>query len=129
MAKLPAQELEKLRGASLFTSEFLPPEGARVRNVVLVAKPLSVTGNSISSYQSMVGNPEDWVLTDAPFLKIFHYDHKWFVESGNPTFGFDDSDFYTVWNTPTEAVNDVLDFFFGDKSRMEAKEREPNGPR
>lgn len=126
MAKLPAEELERLQSASLFVCDFNPPPRARVRNVLLIAKPTSVNGNFIQGHESIVGSPEKWTNTDAPFLKLFHFDHRWFVESGNPITGFDDADFHTTWSCPCQAVEDVLQFFFGDSSRMQAKEREMN---
>lgn len=124
MAKLPSQELDRLRGESLFVYDAVPLPGARVRNVLIVAKPKSISGNSIPNFETITGNPSNWIATDAPTLAIFYYDHRWFVQSGDPVIGYDKADFYTKWNTPGEAVNDAINFFFGDTRRMEAKARE-----
>ena len=64
------------------------------------------------------------VLVDTPLVSFFCRDGKWHVESREYIPGPGPGDFRDEWCTAEEAVADILDFFFGDATRMNAKSRE-----
>lgn len=52
----------------------------------------------------------------------FHSDgKKWVVTVHDYIPGPGPGDFRNEWDTPEEAVTDILDFFFGDQTRMNVK--------
>jgi hypothetical protein len=117
--KIANEHIEKLRSHGLFVSE--PRISTAVfANGVRVGKPATVAGNHIPDYTTGYADLEKGtkVEFDAPLLWMFGQGGTWIVtgeQQGRP------SDFQDQWNTQEEAVNDILDFFFGDPTRMQAK--------
>ena len=113
--------LEKLRDSGLFVSSPLET----FNGGVWVVKPSSTKGHHIpeynSSYVALDGelSPPD---SNAPMIAFYKQDSKWVV-NGKRTTGKNmaPGDFINEWETPDEAIKDILDFYFGDSSRMIVK--------
>ena len=121
VAVIPAQHLDRLRAAGLLISEPFVHDHVAFPDGVTVCKPASVAGHSLPDLEGWWG-PTD-VMLDAPCL-WFHCDGgQWIVTSRDWVPGPGPGDFVNTWGTAEEAVADILDFYFGDPGRMEAKRR------
>lgn len=120
--KIADEHIEKLRSHGLFvakprSSDSCYPDG------VLVGKPLELPGNHIphfsTSYADFATNEE--IRFDAPPVWLFGHDCVWIVlaQEHSPILG--PGDFVDEWKTPEEATKDILEFYFGDPKRMQAK--------
>ncbi len=111
----------KLEQAGLFVSKPYPVSHSLSLGVV-VGKPTNIQGNKIENFR----HGYDEVDMDAPDVKLFFKDGQWIVwgQEGVPAPG--PGDFKNSWNTAIEAVEDILDFYFGDSLRMKAKEAAQN---
>ncbi|MCW5821917.1 MAG: hypothetical protein KIT34_03890 [Cyanobacteria bacterium TGS_CYA1] len=109
---------ERLENVGLFVSEPYP-ENHVLSLGVIVGKPTSTRGNSIENFKY---GYED-IDMDAPDVTLFFHDGYWIVmaQEGVPEPG--PGDFTNRWNTVEEAVEDIIDFFLGDPTRMKIKEK------
>ncbi len=116
--KLTLELKNRLEKAGLFVSEPYP-ESHSLSLGVIVGKPISTLGNSIKNFRTAV----DEVEMDAPDITLFFRDGKWIVmgQEGVPVPG--PGDFTNYWLTAEEAVQDILDFYLGNSSRMQVKEK------
>jgi hypothetical protein len=130
MTAIPVHYLDRLRVRGLLISEPFDSKADFFPDGVIVGKPASVIGHSLPEYKVVWDSGE---VIDAPIL-WFHCDkEKWFVtilcDIGEPGPG----DFISQWNTPEEAIADILDFYFGRPTRMDIQrklkaERRTSGP-
>ena len=120
MAKIPENQLNRLRNAGLFISEPAPSTHV-MPDFVSINKPKEVNGNCIPNFSTKY-DIDGKVEFDAPYVTL-HFDQKWIVEAMDhaPTLG--PGDLVNQWETIEEAVNDILDFYFGDPERMNEKAR------
>lgn len=91
-----------------------------------VTKPVSTSGNNLPGYESgyvSLGDEPQCPDTDAPMLKLGYDGKRWEVEGINCAGGMGPGDFVTYWGNPEDALDDILDFFFGDSRRMNRKHR------
>lgn len=109
--EIPPAALAALRGAGLLLSE---PDS----HGVSVAKPRHVPGNSLPDYESH-WDGRDGVIVDTPVASLFGKNERWFVEVLEYVPGPGPGDFLHEYAQVEEAVADVLDYFFGDPSRMQ----------
>ena len=120
VAVIDQKFLDQLRAAGLFVSSSYPSFHV-CPDAVRVGKPLTTRGNSIPGYEiSWEG-----VALDAPTVVLYTSENRWIVvaQEYSPTAG--PGDFIDIWDTPDEAVKDILDLFLGDGTRMAKKaERE-----
>lgn len=120
--KIAAEHIEKLRSRGLFVAEPRSPESC-YPDGVLVGKPVNVPGNHIpgfsTCYADLAENKE--VQFDAPPVWFYGHDGVWVVlaQDYSPVPG--PGDFIDELNTPEEAIAKILDFYFGDPTRMKAK--------
>jgi hypothetical protein len=119
--RVPERCLDKLRAAGLLVSDPYVPNHLAYPDGVMAAKPASIRGNSIPGYESYwgVGGP----LVDAPSLVLHCDGDKWLLTSHDYVPGPGPGDFVNEWDSPDQAIADILAFFFGDPSRMEVKRR------
>lgn len=124
MAKIPQDLLINLRSKKLFVSEPFPA-GHTYPDGVLVGKPQATQGNSIPGYENSYANLKEKseVYFDAPPLFFYSNYGKWFVHGHDHCPGPGVGDFLDEWNTAADASTDILDFFFGDSTRMKHKEQ------
>jgi hypothetical protein len=123
MAQIDEKYLNQLRLAGLFVSH---PLGAFMGGVWVV-KPTTTPGNNIPGYSSGYISLGDEPLcpdNDAPMLKFMHRDDIWIVDGILSCGGMGPADFIDTWKTPDEAVQDILDYYFGDPARMQKKAAE-----
>jgi hypothetical protein len=115
MTPLEEKYIQQLRCRKLFVSE---PFSARhkMANGVWIAKPASVEGNHVNNYKSSC----DEIPINAPAVLLLPTEQGWMVlnQEHIPTSG--PGDFKNVWQTQQEAVDDILDFYFGNPARMDA---------
>jgi hypothetical protein len=119
--KIPDLDIQKLKDRGLFVSNpksstHSYPDG------VMISKPNSISGNTLPGYTSAFYDVNDVTITfDAPYLWLFGNDGVWMVLSKDFTPGPGPGDFIDEWNSLDEAVQDIIDFYFGDPKRMEIK--------
>lgn len=119
MPKIDEKYLQLLRDKNLQVS---PPfsDGHALAGSVWVAKPVEVRGNCIADFESDFSN----FIIDAPAILFQPSSEGWIVlnQEHVPILGV--GDFKNVWQTEQEAVDDILDFYFGNPQRMDViKER------
>jgi hypothetical protein len=121
MTRIPEQEIARLRSSGLFVSEPLPPKHV-FPDGVLIGKPIGIPGNNIPGYHSSYSSRIDFEIEfDAPTVRLYSHHDIWVTECMDFTPGPGPGDFIDEWTTVTEAVDDVLAFYFGETSRMSAK--------
>ncbi len=123
MSKIDEKYLKRLRDASLFVSEPYS-EGHGWEHGVRVGKPAQITGNSIPGYEGgyiTIGEEIQPPEMDAPFVVLLSRAEGWMVRAQEciPIPGM--GDFVNVWKTADEAIQDILDFYFGNPERMNQK--------
>ncbi len=104
-----------MRDKKLFVSKSYPA-GHITENGIWIAKPSEIPGNSIPDYNGTYGD----IPIDAPAIMLYPTAEGWVVlnQAHVPTLG--PGDFENIWQTLQEAVDDVIDFYFGNPERMEA---------
>lgn len=120
MAQIPENCIQKLRSSGLFVSKPWPSTHVWPDNV-LVGKPVEVSGNSIPGYTTGFQSKDGRVEFDAPPVRLWFDGEVWLVLAEEYCPGPGPGDFLDEWNTPEEAVQDILDFYFGDPQRMQVK--------
>jgi len=115
--------LDILREAGLFVS---PPRSLFDGEWYWIVKPTTASGNSVAgrssgfiSFYKDIQCPD----TDAPMLKLCYGSGKWQVDGISHAGGMGPGDFVTYWGNPEDALDDILDFYFGDPRRMNLKNR------
>ena len=121
MAEINEKYLNILLEAGLHVSPPLPA----FRNGVFVGKPVSTPGHSIAGLNPSYIELEAKSLPpkmDAPLLKFYvDIENNWMVCGDDYAGKRGPGDFINIWETPEEAIEDILDFYFGNPSRMLAK--------
>lgn len=113
--------LNLLRDRKLVVSHHVPA----FRDGVWVVKPTTTEGNFIPNFETGFAHREGELPcpdTDAPMLKFIRDGNKWQVFGWDGVGGMVPGDFLNEWNTAEEAIADILEFYFGDPTRMKAKE-------
>lgn len=119
MSVIPEQYLDRLRAAGLLISKPFVPDHVAFPDGVIVAKPAAVVGHSLPDYEGSWGSSGPMI--DAPALCLHCNGGRWFVTSDDYVPGPGPGDFVNEWDTPEDAVADVLDFYFGNPARMDVK--------
>lgn len=132
MAQRLALELQQKLHDRGLRIDFYPPQHRRLPNVALIRKPTHVAGNSVPYLAAPLicqfgVAPEEIpeIESNAPALYLGYCAEKdsWFVwcmEYGSAD-GF--SDFQNYHATAEQAIDDVLDYFFGTAPRMETLQK------
>lgn len=115
MPPLPEHYQNELRSRGLVLSKPFVEDHV-LPAAVFVGKPDTVAGNSIPSHKCLFHEHN----LDAPVLYVYFQHGKWHVALMEVS-GGGRGDFHDQWDTPEEVVADVIDFFFGDPKRMQAK--------
>lgn len=120
MPTIPEKNLQQLRDAGLHVSSSRPA----LCDGVWVCKPLTTRGNNIPGFEDGYIALEGEIPCpdiDAPMLRFYFHNDGWNVNGQDCAGGKGPADFINIWPTAEEAVKDILDFFFGDPSRMAKK--------
>jgi hypothetical protein len=123
MAVVPEKYLQQLRNAGLHVSAPKPA----LCDGVWVCKPIITPGNNIPGFEDSyisLGDEPPCPDIDAPMLKFYFHNEKWKVNGQDSAGGMGPADFIDEWLTPEEAVQDILDFYFGNPERMAKKAAE-----
>lgn len=114
MAVIDSKYLEQLRDAGLIIRQPYP-EGHSIEHGVIMNKPSTVAGNTVENLSiDFLG-----VVVNAPST-FFYSDGKiWVVAVMDKVPGPGPGDFQNRWDSPEEAVADILDYYFGDPKRMQ----------
>lgn len=120
MVQIPKHCIQKLRSSGLFVSKPWPSNHVWPDNV-LIGKPIEVSGNSIPGYTTGFKWKDGCVEFDAPPIRLWFDGEVWLVLAEEYCPGPGPGDFLDEWNSPEEAVEDILNFYFGDPRRMQAK--------
>jgi hypothetical protein len=111
---IPERCLQRLRDAALLVSEPYPPSHTLAERVN-VGKPVDVPGNSLPEWGCRWGVND--IVVDAPGVSLWGRDGRWWVEVGAWAPQAPD-EFVRSFEDPEAAVQDILDYFFGDPGRM-----------
>jgi hypothetical protein len=128
--KIADEYVEMLRSHGLFVNNPMP-SGHVFPDGVLVGKPKTVAGNTIPNYSTgFVLNLEkdERVEFDAPPVWLYGHGGVWVVLAEEYCPGPGPGDFLDEWDSPEAAVKDILDFYFGDPRRMQAKDEARKKP-
>lgn len=121
MAKIDKKHLDILINAGLHVS---PPVKAFCDGV-WVGKPTTTAGNCIPEYEEdgyTIFGEDAPPEMDAPMLKFYKAEENTWIVRGEDYAGVPGpGDFANEWETAKEAIEDILDFYFGDPKRMQAK--------
>jgi hypothetical protein len=122
LVNIPDKQLDRLRSAGLYVSDGYPTNHSMAGGVI-VGKPKSTPGNCIpgSDYNFAPAVHEEPLKFDAPTVTLFETENVWGVEAVDYVPGPGPADFVDEWNSIDEAVSDILDFYTGNPSRMQAK--------
>jgi len=132
-----SEYLQRLRDKGLIilgpynSEDLLAPNGYRI------AKPKSVGGNSLRHWENWVGGEWDSVkeqmigevLTDAPELSLFEENGAWIVSARDLlTPGGLCTQYERKSDSIEGAVQDVLEYYFGDPKLIDKGSRWPSKP-
>lgn len=123
MTVIDEQYLQRLRTAGLFVSEPFP-EGHGWEHGVRIGKPTTIPGNSIPGYQSgfvFIGESEEPPDMDGPIVVFYRCGEDWIVRAQECVPKPGPGDFTNVWTNANDALQDILDFYFGNPERMQKK--------
>jgi hypothetical protein len=118
MAQIPDHIINQLRDAGLFVDQYFGSDHTSFPDGVVIAKPVSVAGNDVPGFDCQFGDSE---MRVGPALFFHRAGAKWIVTSHDFVPGPGPGDFVNAWDTPEQAVADILDFYFGDPVRMAIK--------
>lgn len=113
MNAIPENFLQQLRDAGLFVSKPYPA-GHGWAHGVTVGKPKAVKGNSGLRINFSCRD----IVMDAPTVVLYSAEEKWIVLMQRYTPVKGPGDFENLWESPQQAVDDILAFYFGDGERM-----------
>jgi hypothetical protein len=112
-------EVSRLLNAGLLVeyNEFGP-----YKNGWSIGKPAAIQGNTRKNYESYFYSGDDEVLCDAPSATIFPRDFCWIFQIWEcvPQMGF--GDFELQFESIDLAVNAVLEYYFGNPTKMNPPE-------
>lgn len=122
MGLIDQKYLQELQNHGLYICEPFC-EGHGWEFGVRIVKPSSTKGNNIPNYLTLVEDVE----VDSASIVFYNWNNYWIVlaQDHAPTFG--PGYFQNKWETAEEAVKDILDFFFGDPTRMQEKAKAKKG--
>lgn len=88
-----------------------------------ICKPSTTSGNHIRGYKiSWVTSDRRVHCTDAPILQLVLKNNRWQVHAVDAVGDMAPADFVNDFDNPSDAVNDIIQFFLGEPSRMAQKE-------
>ncbi len=119
MGPIGEKYLEQLRERGLLTSGPFSPRHS-LAHAFWIHKPAATKGNSVPDYRMGFVTGDETIPCDAPSILLRPEDGKWAVwmQEGIP--GMRPGDFKNHWDTEQEAIDDILDFYFGNPERMAA---------
>ena len=118
--RIPEKHLQRLRDKGLVVSEAL-----MAGNCYMVGKPSTVKGNSIPDPDYEIDWGSTDVLLDAPIVSFTRKWFGWVVAVHDYIPGPGPGDFVNRHRSAERALDDILDYFFGDPTRMEMAARAP----
>jgi len=84
-----------------------------------IGKPISAGGYSLPEYECHWSNGEgEDVVVDAPVLQLHFSEGRWHVTVHEYEPGPGPGDFVHGYSTIDQAVEDIIDYYFGDPARM-----------
>ena len=111
------EAIAKLKQASLLVeSNFTGP----YINGYTIAKPASTPGNTRKNWETYFGSEE--IFCDAPSATLYPKNDKWIFKIWECVPGPGPGDFIIDFPSIMDAVEDILDYYFGDPSRMNPPE-------
>lgn len=118
MELIDQKHLDRLQDSGLFVSHPLAAFGGGV----WVVKPTTTKGHYIPEYSAgyiAIGDEPVPPDTNAPMTAFYRQNSAWVVNI-KPTTGrkMEPDEFFHEWESPEEAIEDILDFYFGNPSRM-----------
>ncbi|AFY54715.1 hypothetical protein Riv7116_2190 [Rivularia sp. PCC 7116] len=112
------QAIQKLEKAGLLVIPF--GSVGPFANGYSVAKPTLVSGNTRIDCECLLGS--DRIPCDAPVANLYPKEDKWIFEISEWVPGPGIGDFQDSFESIDDAVSPILDYYFGDPSRMNPPE-------
>ncbi|MFB8796669.1 MAG: hypothetical protein U7126_21170 [Microcoleus sp.] len=85
-----------------------------------IVKPASISGNSRKNWEEYFGAEE--ILFDAPSASLYSDNDKWTFQIWESVPGPGIGDFQMNFSSIMDAVEAILDYYFGDPSKMNPPE-------
>jgi hypothetical protein len=114
---LTDEEIRELKKTGLLISNISagPYEGG-----YSIAKPKPVPGNSRKDWEVFLGAGK--IECDGPIARVFFRENKWIFQVWESIPGPGPGDFQEKYDSASEAFVSVLDYYFGDPSKMNPPE-------
>lgn len=116
MTEIPDDVLNTLRGRGLTVVGPFPAAHASYPDGWMVGKPGTVKGNRIHGCKYY---GERNVVYDIPGVTLHLKNQKWYVEQWLFAPGPGPTDFFREYETPAEAIDDILRYFVGEDPRVQ----------
>lgn len=135
MEESPISEeyLNRLRGRGLLVYRMYGAEHKGYPHGCLIGKPVAIQGNSaprgghetfLDDFDEATGKIVPGTAVNAPVMVLGYHQEKYYVELSEGIGGRIPGDFFNQWPTIDEAIADILDYYFGDPSRMAIKQQD-----
>lgn len=117
---IPELHLQRLLERRLWLHGFDAAAPSNTCRSVRILKPDNIGGNTIPGYRgpNLILEDGQTTTTSSPSLIFYGEDDVWFVELLLWIPGPGPGDFLHGFDDPSDGVADILDFYFGDPSRM-----------
>ncbi len=112
-------ELERIRNSGLIVSRTAFGKSSTSYDI---CKPISVSGNTRKNYQMSILIDSGKIRCDAPITTLSFKENVWIFYLGEWPPGPGRGDFELTFPTLKTAVDSILDYYFGDPSRMNSPE-------
>ena len=85
-----------------------------------ITKPATTLGNTRIDWEVYFGSEE--ILCDAPTARLYPQNNQWIFQVWQSVPGPGPGDFRETFSSITDAVNVILNYYFGDPSKMNPPE-------
>ena len=118
--EIPIESLQRLSDAGLIVSTTtFPATHQAFPYGRSIHKPQTVLGNNVPEYECyLIDDDDNRILLDAPSAQLFHQDAKYVVCVHEMVPGPGPGDFRNEHDNLDEAINDILEYYFGNPARM-----------
>jgi hypothetical protein len=114
---LNAEEIEEIKKTGLLVSVV---SSGPYKGGYNIAKPKSIPGNTRENWEVFFGPDE--IECDSPCAHVYPKENKWIFEIWESVPGPGPGDFREEYRSASEAIDSVLDYYFGGSEKMNPPE-------
>ena len=118
---IPQEQLDRLTSRGLLIGGPFVPDHVAYPNGLMIGKPKSVGGNH-TGHKAYFGPDE--ITTDAPCPIVFWNEDSWIVTVSDYAPGPGPGDFVHHHATVEYAIEEILEYFFGNHDEMKLRQAE-----